>query len=234
MWFPGHSRPDADREAGSAVVLVLAGILLLSAFGVATLLLATADTLASANQRDARAILFAAEAGLELAAAELAADPDWNSVLSGAATSAFADGPPSGRRALPGGGAIDLEEIASLATCGVVTGCSPAARQAVTDERPWGPNNPDWKPYRYGPISAGGTAPDTYVVVLVGDDQAEDDADPGRDGLAPGSAGAGVVMLRAEAFGPALSRRSVEAVMMRITAPGGVSAPRFLSWREVR
>jgi hypothetical protein len=155
-------------------------------------------------------------------------------VLSGAATSACADGLPSGRRAVPGGDAIVLEEIASLATCGVAAGCSSAARQLVTDDRPWGPNNPNWRPYRYGPISAGGAAPDVYVVVLVGDDPAEDDADPDRDGVAPGSVGAGVLMLRAEAFGPRRSRRSVEAVMMRIGLPGGLSGPRFLSWREVR
>src|SRR5512137_1999977 len=104
MWCPAPCRPAADRTAGSAVVLVLVGMLLLSAVGLATALLATADTQAAANQRDAAVALYAAEAGLELAASELAGVSDWDGVLSGGATSVFADGPPSGSRALPDGG----------------------------------------------------------------------------------------------------------------------------------
>ncbi len=230
----GPCRLAADRTSGSAVVLVLVGILLLSAVGLATALLATADTQAAANQRDAAVALYAAEAGLELAAAELAGVSGWDSVLSGHATSVFADGPPSGSRTLPAGGTIRLEEIASLATCGVSAGCSVAARQAVTGDRPWGANNPIWRPYRHGRLSPGGSVEDIYIVVLVGDDPAENDGNAETDGLAPGNAGAGALMLRAEAFGPGLSRRSVEAAMVRVAVPGGAFAPRFLSWREVR
>jgi len=227
-------RRAVDASDGSAVVLVLMGMLLLSAVGLGTVLLATADTLASANQRDANAALYGAEAGIELAAAELVGVSDWDAVLSGAAVSAFADGLPSGPRTLPDGGTIRLNEIASLATCGATAGCSAAARQTVADDRPWGANNPNWRPYRYGCMVAGGSAPDIYLVVLVGDDPAENDGDPERDGLAPGNPGAGVLMLRAEAFGPGVSRRSVEATMVRVAVPLGAAAPRFLSWREVR
>ena len=234
MWCLGPCRPAADGRSGSALVLVLMGMMLLSAVGLATLLLATADTQAAANQRDAAAALYAAEAGLELAASELADVFDWDAVLSGSATSVFADGPPSGSRPLPGGGTIRLEEIASLATCGASAGCSAAARQAVTPDRPWGANNPNWRPYRQGRLSPGGSAQDVYIVVLVGDDPSENDGNPERDGLAPGNHGAGVLTLRAEAFGPGLSRRSVEAVMARVAVPGGAFAPRFLAWREVR
>jgi hypothetical protein len=234
MSFLGRCRQAAEESAGSALVLVLMGVLLLSAVGVATVLLATADTLASSNQRDARAALFAAEGEIERAAAELANEPDWDGVLSGTVTSAFTDGPPSGARVLPGGGTVDLQEIASLATCGVSTGCAVAAREAVTDDRPWGPNNPCWRPYRYGSIAGTGSLPDVYVVVLAGDDPAENDGDPGLDGRAPGNPGAGVIVLRAEAFGPGASRRSVEAAMVRVAVPSGLAAPRFLSWRELR
>ncbi len=234
MWCLGPCRPAADRASGSAVVLVLVGMLLLSAVGLATMLLATADTQAAANQRDAAVMLYAAEAGLELAASELVSVSDWNGVLSGNATSVFADGLPSGSRTLPGGSTIRLEEVASLATCGASAGCSAAARQAVTDDRPWGANNPNWRPYRYGRLSPGGPAQDLYIVILVGDDPSEDDGNPERDGVAPGNPGAGVLMVRAEAFGPGLSRRSVEAAVARVAVPGGAFAPRFLSWREVR
>jgi Tfp pilus assembly protein PilX len=234
MWYLGHCRRAADRRSGSALVVVLMGMMLLSAVGLATMLLATADTQAAANQRDAAAALYAAEAGLELVASELAGASDWDAVLSGGATSVYADGPPSGSRTLPGGGTIRLEQIASLATCGAAAGCSAAARQAVTADRPWGANNPDWKSYRHGRLSPGGSAQDTYVVVLVGDDPSESDGNPEKDGVAPGNPGAGVLMLRVEAFGPGLSRRSVEAVIARVAMPGGALAPRFLSWREVR
>jgi len=216
------------------VVLVLVAMLLLSAVGLTTMLLATADTQASANQRDAAVALYAAEAGLELAASELAGVSDWDAVLSGYATSVFADGPPSGSRTLPGGGTIRLEEIASLATCGTSAGCSVAAREAVTADRPWGANNPNWRPYRHGRLSPGGPAEEIYIVVLVGDDPAENDGNPERDGLAPGNAGAGALMLRAKAFGPGPSRRSVEGTMARVAVPGGAFAPRFLIWRETR
>ncbi len=104
----------------------------------------------------------------------------------------------------------------------------------MTDDRPWGTNNPNWRPYRYGRLSPGGPAQDLYVVILVGDDPAENDGNPDRDGVAPGNPGAGVLMVRAEAFGPGLSRRSVEAAIARVAVPGGAFAPRFLSWREVR
>jgi hypothetical protein len=216
------------------VVLALVCILLLSAVGLATALLATADTQAAANQRDAAVALYAAEAGLELAGSELAGVLDWDGVLSGLVVSVFADGPPSGSRTLPGVGTIQLEEIASLATCGVSAGCSSAARQAVTGERPWGANNPNWRPFRYGHLAPGGSAQEIYVVVLVGDDPSENDGNPETDGLAPGNHGAGLLLLRAEAFGPGLSRRSVEAAVARVVVPGGAFAPRFLSWREVR
>jgi hypothetical protein len=51
---------DVSRRAGSALVVVLLALLLVSALGAAMVVLATADTLAAANQRDARVILYAA------------------------------------------------------------------------------------------------------------------------------------------------------------------------------
>jgi Tfp pilus assembly protein PilX len=234
MLFPGRCTPDADGSAGSALVIVLIGLLLLTALGLATVLLATADTLAASNQRDARAAFYAAEAGIELAAAELVGEADWDAVLSGATTSMFADGSPSDATVLPDGSTIRPDQVARLATCGDAANCSTAACEAVTEDRPWGRNNPLWRPYRYGFVNGGGSGAGVYVVVLVGDDPAETDDDPQRDGVAPGNPGAGVITVRAEAFGPGGARRSVEAVVTRVTTPSGLPAPRMLSWREVR
>jgi hypothetical protein len=235
MSFRGRCTSDADGSAGSVLVIVLLGMLLLSAMALATVLLATADTLAASNQRDARVALHAAEAALERAASELMRISDWSTVLSGTVASAFVDGPASGLRVLPGGRTVRLEQIANLANCGAAGICSPAACAALTDDRPWGPNNPRWRPYAYGLVDTSGPGRvGVYVVVLVGDDPSENDNDPERDGTSPGNPGAGIILLRAEAFGPRESRRSVEAAVARVVPAPGLAALRVLSWREVR
>jgi hypothetical protein len=230
-----RSMSDDDSRAGSVLVAVLLGAAFLSALAAAAVLLATSDTLAAARQRDARITLYAAEAALERAASELVKVPDWNLVLSGALTSVHVDGAASAVRTLPGGRTVTPEQVANLATCGTTAACSAAACAAVTEDRPWGPNNPRWRPYAYGAVdSATPGQAATFVVVLVGDDPSENDGDPGRDGTAPGNPGAGIVLLRAEAFGPGDSRRIVEAVIARVIVASGVALPRVWSWREVR
>jgi hypothetical protein len=217
---------------GSALVIVLLALLLLSALGAAMVVLSTADTLAASNQRDARAVLYAAEAAIELAADEVTRVPDWNAVLSGAARSARADGPPSGARALPDGRVLGLEELAHLVSCGRPTPCTAAMLAATTVDRPWADNNPHWRVFFSGPSGGGPPAIPVYTVVLVGDDPTESDGDPARD-AAPGSPGAGILLLRAEAFGPSGSRRTVQATVERVVAAGGAVAPRFLHWFTV-
>jgi hypothetical protein len=222
----------ADRntttDAGSALVIVLLALLLLSALGAAMVTLATADTLAAGNQRDARVVLHAAEAALELAADEMVRVADWDTVFSGTVRSAWADGVPSGVRQLPDGRSLSLGELPSLVSCGSPTPCTAAALAAITADRPWGANNPDWRLFAYGP-AIGGPPPPAYVAVLVADDPLESDGDPARDAL-PGSPGAGILLLRAEAFGPNGARRIVQAVVERVGPPAGPPAPRFLTW----
>ena len=221
----------ADHEVGSALVVVLLGMTLLLALTAAAVLLASSDMLAASRQRDARVALSAAEAALERAASDLVDIPDWSLILSGAVTSSRVDGPASVSRVPFGGRTLTPDQVANLATCGTTTGaCSTAACAAVTAERPWGANNPRWRPFAYGPFDP--AAP--YVVVLVGDDPSENDGDPERDGVAPGNPGAGIILLRAEAFGPSDTRRVVEAAIARVTVASGVALPRFLSWNEVR
>jgi type II secretory pathway pseudopilin PulG len=235
MSFHARSMSAGDGQAGSALVAVLLGAALLSALAAAALLLATSDTLAAARQRDARIALYAAEAALERAASELSLVPDWTPVLSGALTSIHVDGPPSAAGTVPGGETIVPGQLANLATCGIAAGCSAAACAAVTEDRPWGANNPWWRPYAYGAIDSNTPSQAaTYVVVLVGDDPSENDGDPARDGTAPDNPGAGVIFLRAEAFGPGGSRRIVDAAVARVIVAPGVGLPRVLSWREAR
>jgi hypothetical protein len=91
---------------------------------------------------------------------------------------------------------------------------------AVTADRPWGANNPRWALFSYGPLSAmssesGALPSPDYVVVLVADDPAESDGDPSRDGEPGSGPGAGVILVRAEAFGPLEAHRVVQAAVAR-------------------
>jgi len=78
-----------------------------------------------------------------------------------------------------------------------------------------------------------------FVMLMVGDDPSECDNNPLVDGGPPipscgGEAafnpGVGVLSLRAEAFGPFGTHKTIEATIAR----DGNSAVRMLSWREAR
>lgn len=205
---------------GIALVVVLGSMLVLSAMGLGLLLLAISHTLTSGNERRARAALFAAEAGIERALPDLVRAVDWDAVLDGRVRSGFTDGSPGGVRQLPGGTTVNLDEVVALANCGALTSCSDAQMNAVTAERRWGVNNPRWRLFAHGPLGAllsspAVLAPSEYVVVLVADDPMEVDGDPLRDGRAGASAGAGILQLRAEAFGPESAHRAVEVTVAR-------------------
>lgn len=216
------TRATRPVERGMALVVVMLLMLLLSTVLVGVVWSSASDMrIASAFQRGIEAD-YAAEAGLARAIVDLELLPDWTSVLDGSARSAFVDGVPAGVRTIPGRVFVDLDLEQSLATCGAPPPCTEAQRTSVTQARPWGPNNPRWRLFAYGPLAslvpAGGGPSRTYVVVLAADDPAESDGNPDRDesGTAPG---AGVVRLRAEAFGPAGAHRSVQALVAR-AGPG--------------
>ena len=228
-------------QRGAALVLALFAISFLMALGSVLILLSTAETLIAANHRAAAEAFYAADAALERTLVDLNVVLDWNPVLAGAQTSTFVDGPP-GVRTLADGSTLDLAQVVNLATCRKTTPCSPADAAAITTERPWGPNNARWQLYAHGPLSdaAGpGTARTPfYGIVLVGDDPSENDADPSRDGdiIGGGSnSGVGVVMLRAEAFGPRHAHRAIEATIARFDTaqPAATAGVRMMNWRTV-
>lgn len=235
-------------------------LLLCAALGAGALLTASTDALVAANDRDAREVLYAADAALGRAMADLAAWPDWTAALSGAVRSTFVDGPPAGNRTLPDGSILDLGTLASLADCGHADGCSDAQLDAVTADRPWGANNPRWQLWGYGPVARlAFAAPGDracYLVMLVADDPSETDGDPLRDAAGPDEPGAGIILVRVEAFGVRGLRQTLEATVARVTdesrrpnddSDGGpapavppalegdrISFLRLLSWRWIR
>jgi PilX N-terminal len=223
---------DPVHERGLALVVVLMTMVMLSALGVALVLATTAETRIAANFRVAEQTLYAAEAAAEHAIDALALVPDWSALLGGGVLSSFVDGSPSGTRQLDDGTVIELTEAVNYANCQKASACSTSDMDAVTEDRPWGPNNPRWSLFAFGRLRTllpPGAAPvPQYVVVMTGDDPGEVDNDPLRDGAA-GTPGAGVVALRAEAFGPGGAHKVVELAVAR-----GSSAVRVLSWREHR
>lgn len=222
---------DVRHEDGIAMIMAMAATLLMSALGIALVLTTSSETIIASNFRDASEAVYAADAVLERSIDDLLRAPDWNAVLIGTAQSAFVDGAPSGTRTLADGSTIDLGQVINMANCGTVALCSEADMDAATPERPWGTNNPRWQLYAYGNL--GDMLPNHridspyYVIAMVGDDSSETDGKPLQDGI--DTAGAGVVAMRAAAFGPRGTRRTIEMTIAR--TPAGV---RVLSWREIR
>ena len=223
----------SDPEAGAALVLVLMATLLVSAAAAALALTLSTEATIAANFQTAMEAKFAVRAMLERGLSDLNAEADWSGVLAGAVRSPFVDGLPEGVRRIDGQTQVDLRQIVNLARCGMPAGCTDVQIRAITSDRPWGANNPRWQLFAYGRLAAiasGVQWPQPhYVVLLVGDDPAETDDDPERDEEDAGRPGAGVVMVRAEVFGPRRSHRALEAAVAR--HPGGL---RTLTWREVR
>lgn len=224
---------DRDRsERGIAVVVALLMMMLLSALGLSlTMVTSTEEQVAHAYASGSEAF-YAADAALELVVNELALQPDWNRVLDGSVSSSFVD---SGglSRGWPGGRARTSAEATALVTC-ARTACTTTDMDARTASRPWGPNNPRWRLFAYGPLSslspAGAVNSAEYIAAWVGDDPQENDDDPlvdGDESRGP-NPGRGVLTVLVHAYGMS-AVRVIEATVAR--AANGV---RVVSWRELR
>jgi hypothetical protein len=227
-------------ERGIALVLVMLVTTFLSALGIGLMVAVFMDRLATRNIATSVAMLHAADAGLEIAAADLARIVDWNPVLAGSQLAAFVDGVPGGVRDIPGGGTVDLTSATNLLNCGRTSSCTIAQLNANSRERPWGANNPRWTLFAYGPMNRFTQLERPaacYLAVWVADDGREQDGDPLSD--APiDIEGHGIVRVRAEAYGAGGLRRAVEAELARI-CPSDEAQPclpgiRVQSWQELR
>jgi hypothetical protein len=266
---PSHRESRCER--GTALVVALLAMLVMGAIGAALMLSAATESRITRNFSNNTEALYAADAVLERVVDELRGIGDWNLVLAGTVRSIFVDGEPRGTRVLSDGSTIDLGAVLNDANCRRIDGCSAAAMDAITAERPWGVNNPRWQLFAWGYlrglVPGGRIASPFYVVVMVADDASECDDNPLIDGGAPVSCpggakanpGAGVLGVRAQAFGPWGAHRVLELIMAR-AAPGaapaelmptegtaenkgntagygtgaGQAGVRLLSWREVR
>jgi PilX N-terminal len=259
-------------ERGVALIVALLGMLVMVALGAGLMVTAATESRITRNFRNNTEALYAADALLERAVDELGAIADWNLVLSGGARSAFVDGEPRGARVLADGKTIDLGDIVNDANCRKASDCSSAAMDAATTDRPWGANNPRWQPFAWGylndlaPTATMGSP--FYVMLMVADDSSECDDNPLVDGGpmvscpagATANPGAGILSLRAEAFGPFGAHRAVELTLAQTIPQAGppdvmsvegatenygdtagygnglgrAGGVRILSWREAR
>jgi hypothetical protein len=226
------SRAAGEEQAGFVLVVALMGVLVLSTAGAALMAIVVTETMTAANHRGGIEAEYAAELALTQAIADLRLGAHPAALLSGVASGPFWDAVAGSRRLLPDGSEIDLDQIRNLANCGRVAPCSPAEMAGnSTGDRPWGVNNPNWQFFERGPLEA--VSPVVrhspfYVLVLIGDDPAETDGDPTTDATEP-AAGAGVVMLRAEAFGVRGAHGTQTAVVrLKSGSGGGVDV---LGWR---
>ena len=194
------------------------------AAGLSVALIGSTEVALASAHHSGVAAGYVAQAFLERAIADLRWIPDWNLVLNGSLQSGLTDGAPGGARALPMTAAtIDLDAVRHLANCGHRSACSEAELVLTTSERRWGVNNPRWRLFAYAP--AGHLLPDGrvfvpfYGLVLVADDGGEEDGNAEADG-APGTAGAGVLWLRAVAVGASGARTAIDAAVERPEVAG--------------
>jgi type IV pilus assembly PilX-like protein len=196
-------RTRLAAEEGTALVIALMAVLLLTALGAAVVMVTNTETKISANHRNSLEALYAADAAVERVVQDLLMVPRWNDILTGASQSAFSDGSLSDSKTLPGGGTMRLD---------IATTQLQAESDAVAQ---WGANNPQWRLFAWGPIGdmLPGVTIDSpmYVAVWIADDPADADGDPTADTN-------GTLNLHAEALGPFGTRKVIEVTVARTSS----------------
>jgi hypothetical protein len=212
-------RSRLGNEQGTALVIALMSMMLLTALGAAVVMVTNTETMIANNHRNSQEAVYAADAVVERVVQDLLMVPRWNDVLAGTVQSSFIDGAMAANKTLPGGGTI-------LLCCG--TNTATAQLQADTDSlNLWGGNNPQWKLFAWGPLSE--LLPDSridspyYVSVWVADDPADAPPDAqGNPGSIPDnnalSDANGTLTLHAEAIGPTGTRKVVEVTVARTSS----------------
>ena len=208
---PGTSsaRARLASERGAALIIALMSMMLLTALGAAVVMVSRTETAIANNYRNSQEALYAADAAVERVVQDLLMVPRWNDILNGSAQSSFIDGAMTVNKALPAG--------RMMLCCGA--GTATGELQAETDSVDlWGPNNPQWRLFAWGPISRllDTTTIDSsvYVVVWVADDPADGPNAGTVDGN-PLLDANGTLTIRAEAFGPSGTRKIIEVTVAR-------------------
>lgn len=203
------------RDEGSALILALLAAVLLASLGAGLVLLGSTEGAIATNFRVGFEARYAAEAAAERAVEDLLRLDDWTNALSGAAPSTFVDG--TLVPVLAAGRPLDL------------VGMTMSLQQQSDLASSWGANNPQWRLFAYGPLSAitgtGTVQSPAYLVAWVADDPAETDGNPFVDSNAR-------ITVIARSVALFQSTRVVEVTMGRVSS--GAAGVRILGWREVQ
>lgn len=198
-----RARARLTNQDGTALIIALMSMMLLTALGAATIMVSRTETLIANNYRNSQEALYAADAAIERVVQDLLMVPRWNDILAGTMVSGFMDGSSSAPKTLPVGGTITLSSATS-------------ELQAETNTANlWGANNPTWRLYAWGPLNeiTSQVTIDSpmYVAVWVGDDPHENDGNPLADAN-------GVLTLHALAIGPGGTRKVIEVTVARTSS----------------
>ena len=193
-------RATLGNEDGTALIIALMSMMLLTALGAATVMVSRTETAIANNYRNSQEALYAADAAVERVVQDLLMVPRWNDILAGVAVSGFIDGASSSAKVLPNGSSITL------------TAATTELQNETDTANLWGPNNPQWRLFAWGPLSdlTSQTTLDSpmYVAVWVADDPSETDDNPLADGN-------GTLTLHALAIGPSGTRKVIEVTVAR-------------------
>ena len=191
-------RQTTASERGSALVIALIATVMLSALGVGLVMLTNTEGGIASNYRKGSEMLYAADAAVERVVQDLLLVPRWNDILSGGVKSAFVDN--SMTPTTPGGQPLNL------------TAMTTELQTQADATNPWGPNNPQWRLFAYGPLAdmagTGTIQSDAYVIVWMADDPSEIDNDPAADSN-------GVITVMAQAIGSSGTIRTVEVTVAK-------------------
>jgi hypothetical protein len=199
----------ASSQQGTALIVALMSMMLLTALGAAMVLVGNTETMISANFKNNTEALYAADAAVERVVQDLLLVPRWDDILGGTVQSSFVDGSSTAPKTIPGGGTVRLD----LATSELQT--------TTNTENLWGGNNPAWKLYAWGPLS--NVLPNDqvdspmYVAVWIADDPMDgvDVSTPDNNPLIDTN---GTLTLHAEAYGPSGTNKVIEVTVARTTS----------------
>ena len=198
------------------LLVVMMALTLVTGLGTALVVGTMTETAVTAWYRQGVETFYAADAVVEFAIRDLASRADWDGVLSGAESSALADGPPEGSRAV-GSTLVDLtqgtEAVEALLAARAVPPETPAQLYA------WG---------RFeGLLPAGVARRPAYVCVWVAELPADAEEDPPVR----------LLSVVGRAYGPTGGQRTVVVTVARPIDPVDPDARQVVqvrSWEEPR
>ena len=211
---------DWRDERGAALITALLATMLLTALGMAAVLVSNTETMITGNYRRSSETLYAADAAVERAIQDLLMIPRWNDALegengAGATTPDLSDERSSFVYGTAQDTALPIPAGGTVTLCCGTDSVSAQLQNETNTANLWGANNPAWRLYSWGALSnvlpTDTVDSDAFVAVWIADDPSETDDNPLEDTN-------GVLTLHAEAYGGMGARKIVEVTVARTSS----------------